>query len=123
MAVVLSGRVGPLATTKGELMVEPTTEKLAKALEEVNAPSEMIYKARAGYYDDFKSPLAMPEMQLLADARMYNLESIAQGVMEGKWDSTKEESDEWAKSPEGQEVFDQLVRPNRQQRRHPKGGK
>jgi hypothetical protein len=100
-------------------MTEPTTEILARALEEVNAPQEMIYKARAGYYDDYKSPLAMPEMQLLKDARMYGLESIAQGVIAGKWDGTKEESDAWAASPEGQEALRELTKPNRQQRRHP----
>jgi hypothetical protein len=104
-------------------MTEPTTEKLARALEEVNAPAVMIIRARAGYYDDYKSSLTFPEMQLLSDARAAGLESIAQGVIDGKWDSTKEESDEWAKSPEGQEVFNQLLKPNRQQRRHPKGGK
>lgn len=102
-------------------MTEPTTEKLAKALEEVNAPQEMIDKARAGYYDDYKSPLAFPLMELRSDAEKYKLTAIAQGVVDGKWDSTKEESDEWARSLEGQAAFQELIKPNRQQRRHPKG--
>jgi hypothetical protein len=95
----------------------PTTERLARALEEANAPGEMIDKARAGYYDDFKSPLAMPETMLLSDARNAGLEEIAQGVLEGRWDATPEESAAWAKSPEGREVMSQVMRPNREQRR------
>jgi hypothetical protein len=102
--------------------VIPTTERLAQDLEAAGAPADMIDKARQGYYDDFKSPLAMPEMQLLTDARAAGLESIAQGVIEGKWDATREESDEWARSPEGQAVFQELFghQPNRAERRHPK---
>jgi hypothetical protein len=102
-------------------MSEPTTERLARALTEAGAPAEMIERARAGYYDDFKSPLAMPEMQLRADALELGLTDIAEGVVNGEWDATKEESDEWARSPEGRATFAALVNPpNRQQRRHPR---
>jgi hypothetical protein len=94
----------------------PTTERLAKALEEVHAPEDMIKKAREGYYDDYKSPLPMPETQLYHDAKAYGLESIARGVINGEWDATKEESDAWAKSAEGQEVM-QNIFGNRAQRR------
>lgn len=68
----------------------------------------MITKALSGYYDDFKSPLAMPEMQLLADARKHGLTTIAEGVMR-EWDATPEESKEWAQSPEGQATFRELL--------------
>ena len=103
--------------------VIPTTERLALALEAAGAPIAMIERARAGYYNDYKSPLAMPETQLLADARAAGLETIAQGVFEGRWDATKEESDAWMANPEGQATFAELLRPpppNRAQRRHPK---
>lgn len=86
-----------------------TTEKLALALEAEGAPTDMIVKAREGYYHDFLSPLAFPETQLLADARLHGLGSIADGVIRGEWDATKEESDDWAKSPEGQETFRDLI--------------
>ncbi len=104
------------------MTTEPTTEKLAKALEENNAPQDMIDKARAGFYDDYKSPLAFPEMQLRADALALGLNAIAEGVVNGEWDATKEEADEWARSPDGQATFAELIkpRPNRQERRHPK---
>lgn len=83
----------------------PTTERLAMALEKAGAPGQMIDQARAGYYDDFKSPLAMPETQLLIDARRAGLETIAQGVINGEFDSTPEESAAWAASPEGKAIM------------------
>ena len=61
----------------------PTTERLADALAAAGAPADMIDRARAGYYEDYKSPLAMPEFQLLIDARAAGLESISEGVMRG----------------------------------------
>lgn len=103
-------------------MTEPSSEALAQALEEAGAPSYMVTLARENHYHDFKSPLATPEMQLLADAREHGLTTIAEGVLTGKWDATKAESDAWAASPDGQETFRQLLggRPNRAQRRHPR---
>jgi hypothetical protein len=99
---------------------EPTTERLARDLTAAGAPLDMIERAREGYYDDFKSPLALPELQLYKDALAVGLAEIAAGVVEGRWDATIEESDAWAESPEGQAVFRELVegaRPNRAERR------
>lgn len=103
-------------------MTEPSSEKLAQALEAEGAPAYMVSLAREDHYHDFKSPLAMPEMQLLADAREHGLTVIVEGVMEGVWDATKAESDAWAASPEGQATFAELLghRPNRAERRRKK---
>ena len=103
-------------------MTEPSSEKLAQALEAAGAPDYMVTLARDDHYHDFKSPLAMPEMQLLADAREHGLTTIAEGVMEGRWDATKAESDAWANSAEGRAVFAELLghRPNRAERRRKK---
>lgn len=103
-------------------MTEPSSEQLAQALEAAGAPSFMVTAARDDFYHDFKSPLAMPEMQLLVDARKHGLTTIAEGVVEGRWDATKAESDAWAASPEGQETFRELLhpRPNRAERRRKK---
>lgn len=100
-------------------MAEPSSERLALALEQEGAPDEMITRARQDYYHDFKSPLPLPEMQLLADAREHGLTAIAEGVMEGRWDATKAESDAWAASHDGQKTFQELLgtRPNRAERR------
>jgi hypothetical protein len=80
----------------------------------------MVLQALDGYYDDFKSPLAMPETQLLIDAREHGLTRIVEGVMNGEWDATKEESEAWAASPDGQAAFRELLGGNRAQRRRRK---
>ena len=96
----------------------PTSEKLAQALEAAGAPPEMIEKARAFYYDDYKSELAMPTVQLVIDAKAHNLNVIVERAIDGDFDGTKEESDAWAKSPDGQETFAQFGNMFKQKRRH-----
>jgi hypothetical protein len=86
-----------------------TTEKLATALEEERAPKSMVARAREGYYHDFLSPLAMPIHQLVGDARRYDLTRIAKRAMQGDFDATKEESDEWAASEEGRQTIRDLL--------------
>lgn len=88
-------------------MTIPTTERLARALEEkLDLPlpglRDMIRKARDGYYDDFKSPIAMPCLQLYSDLQALGLGEMAARAANGEWDATKEESDAWAASPDGQ---------------------
>lgn len=63
----------------------------------------------------------MPEMQLVADLRELAaqpttgpkakaaLAAMVSRVIDGDFDATREESDEWARSPEGQETFRQLA--------------
>lgn len=76
-------------------MSEPTTERLAKALEAANAPTEMVERARAGYYDDFKSELVLPCMQLVADLGEAGLQELQQRAINGEFDSTPDESKAW----------------------------
>jgi hypothetical protein len=103
-------------------MSEHTTAKLAKALSEIpGVPKGMIQRAIDGYYHDYLSPLTFPEMQLVADLRELAslpatprdsrplLQEMAQRVIDGEFDASKEESDAWAASPEGQEAFRQLL--------------
>lgn len=73
----------------------PTTEKLAKALEDVNAPEQMIHAARAGQYDDFKSESATPIMDLVRDLRRIGAHGLVQQAMNGEFDATKEEAAAW----------------------------
>jgi hypothetical protein len=102
---------------------EHTTAKLARALEPVLAiPRDMVERARTGYYHDFMSPLDFPETQLVADLRAVaanrslarsdrqEIERLAQRVIAGEFDASKEESDAWAASPKGQETFGSLLR-------------
>lgn len=96
---------------------EPTRSYLARVLADHDAPAYMVSLAADGHYDDYASPLAMPEMQLLADARANDLEAVAVLVVAGAFDATKAESDAWAASPEGQATFAELTKPNRAARR------
>ena len=99
-------------------MAEPTTEKLARALESFPAiPPAMVKNAREGMYDDFKSPLTFPEITLVAELRAVagntslprsarqEIERLAKRVINGEFDATPEESRAWAESPDGQETF------------------
>jgi hypothetical protein len=82
----------------------------------------MIERARTGYYHDYLSPLATPEIQLVKDLRELAarpatprisrplLRALAQAVIDGEHDSSPEEGDEWARSPEGQETMGLLTR-------------
>jgi hypothetical protein len=97
---------------------EHTTTKLARALEAIpGVPEDMIEKARTGHYHDYLSPLDFPEMQLVADLRNLAgrrtmppasrrmLLNLAKDVINGKHDASKAESDEWMRSPDGQETM------------------
>ena len=93
-----------------------TKDKLAAALREVELAA-MARKAEEGYYHDFLSPLATPEMALVADlaraATGYtNREAIyalRTRVIDGEFDASSDESDAWAASPEGQDAFNRLI--------------
>lgn len=104
-------------------MTEHTTEKLAAALREVpGVPADMIERALAGYYHDYLSPLAFPEMQLVHDLHFLaslpatprdsrpRLRDLAAQVVAGDFDASAEEADAWARSPEGQATFRELFR-------------
>jgi hypothetical protein len=98
----------PPAPTLGRVS-RITSDYLAGELEAAGAPAAMIQRARDGYYDEFKSPLAFPLMQLVHDSRAHRLAGIPRRVAEGDFDSTKEESDAWARSAEGRAAFQALV--------------
>jgi len=88
----------------------PTTIKLARALITAEAPDEMIGKAVTGYYDDFKSQRANNIVALVEDAKKAGLTNIMERAIDGEFDSTREESEAWARSPEGQQVLGELLK-------------
>jgi hypothetical protein len=101
---------------------EHTTAKLARALSAIpGVPAAMIERATAGHYHDYLSPLDFPEIQLVADLRELAalpatprnsrplLRALAKAVIDGQYDATKEESDEWMRSPEGQATMASLA--------------
>jgi hypothetical protein len=90
----------------------PTTERLARALESLNDPAlaGMIAQARAGYYDDYKSSLAMPQVQLVLNIRSHGHPEFAKRVIDGEFDATLEEGEAWINSLEGQAALAQLTK-------------
>ena len=95
-------------------------DKLAEALRNVGL-NQMADRAAEGYYHDFMSPLPLPEMQLVRDLTdaMYDgrsadagqpLAALRKRVIDGEFDATAKESEEWAASPEGREAFNALIR-------------
>lgn len=89
-----------------------SSEKLAEALHAIGL-DDMAAKAKAFAYDDFKSESATPIMDLVNElARVGSVDALAlrKRVIDGEFDSTAEESEEWAKSPEGQEAMNMLIK-------------
>lgn len=86
----------------------PTTEKLAKAMESHSCPPEMIKKAREGYYDDYKSSIATPCIQLVSDLVDAGKYVLAEKAKQGEFDAQKWESDEWAKGLDGRAAMARL---------------
>jgi hypothetical protein len=89
-----------------------TKDILAGELIKAKLP-EMAAKAATGYYHDYLSPLAMPCLQLAVDLAAAGTPAalaLRTRHLNGEFDATKEESDEWAASPDGQETFSHLVR-------------
>lgn len=94
-----------------------TKDMLAAALREVGL-TDMAELAATGYYHDFLSPLDLPEITLMSDLAMASttkdetkstaIMALRRRVMNGEFDASAEESDEWAASPEGQAAFGQL---------------
>jgi hypothetical protein len=107
----------------------PSAWRLAHALALIPAPDNMVQAALDGYFGDYTSPLDLPTMQLIDDLwKLYEQTGNARYLhvrdraKEGEFDGTKEESDAWAASPEGQETFAEFAqsvgnKPNRAERR------
>lgn len=101
--------------------MERTRDKLAAELRKVAAiasPSNaekyeaFAKRAATGEFDDYAIPsdaaYACPLMQLYTELTQAGFHKFARRVASGEFDATKEESDEWANSPDGQETFKML---------------
>lgn len=88
-----------------------TKDILAAELDKAGL-QEMAAKAATGWYHDYLSPLATPCLQLaedLAAAGTPAALALRARHLNGEFDATTEESDEWTASPDGQAAFDQLI--------------
>ena len=73
---------------------------------------DMANKAAAGWYHDYLSPLDTPCLQLAADLLSAGTDAamaIRARHLNGEFDATHKESEEWANSPEGRDAFNRLV--------------
>lgn len=92
-----------------------TKDFLAQELEKAGLP-ELAEKARRAEYHDYLSPHDFPSLVLDSDllkaARRGNKAAAELRARHhnGEFDASKEESDEWAASPEGREAYAMLAR-------------
>jgi hypothetical protein len=100
-----------------------TKDKLAATLREIGL-NDMADRAATGWYHDFLSPLDLPDIQLEKDLRQsravalsFNntklaeaIEAVRQRHINGVFDASSEESEEWASSPEGQDAMRRLMK-------------
>ncbi len=88
-----------------------TKDKLAEALNAIGL-TEMATKAATGYYHDYLSPLDFPSIQLVNDLAMTGTEeamALRERVINGEFDASNEEGDEWFNGPEGQDAMRRLM--------------
>lgn len=71
-----------------------TKERLAQVLHAAGL-FDMEKAARAGRYDDFESESATPMMDLVHDLQALGRSDLAARAINGEFDSTKEEAEEW----------------------------
>lgn len=101
---------------------EPTPSYLGRVLDELGFAS-MARRAREGHFDDFFAPAEVADgMEIL---RLYNelrgkltvvrkaerprVQAVMEAVKTGEFDATKEESDRWAASKDGQDTMRMLL--------------
>ncbi len=94
--------------TRDKLAAE--LRKVAAIANPVNAAKYEAFAKRAetGEFDDYADTYACPITQLHNELRATGFTKFAQRVANGEFDATKEESDEWARSPSGQAIAKEL---------------
>ncbi len=94
-----------------------TRDKLASELRKIAAEASptnaekyeaFAKRAETGEFDDYADTYVCPIMQLHGELMSAGFTKFAARVANGEFDATKEESDEWARSPSGQEAAKQL---------------
>ncbi len=65
-------------------------------------------RAEMGEFDDYADTYVCPVTQLHSELMQAGFTKFAARVANGEFDATKEESDEWARSPSGQDAAKRL---------------
>lgn len=84
--------------------------KVANLASSANAAKYEAFAKRAetGEFDDYADTYACPVTQLFTELSAAGFTKFAARVANGEFDATKEESDEWARSPSGQAAAKEL---------------
>lgn len=94
-----------------------TRDKLATELRMIAAKASprnaatyeaLAARAETGEFDDYADTYVCPITQLHSELVAAGFTKFAARVASGEFDATKEESDEWARSPSGQEAAKSL---------------
>jgi hypothetical protein len=88
-----------------------TADRLAAAISGYNTDGKhdkLLARAAAGEFADYGDAHACPITELYKLCRRYGLHELAARVADGEFDASKEESDEWARSPSGQAIAKEL---------------
>lgn len=98
-----------------------TKDMLADELRKVGL-TDMADRAAQGYYHDYLSPLAAPSITLANDLAVaarksqdggfsaIDIIALRQRHLNGDFDATAEESNDWAESEDGQDAFRRLAK-------------
>lgn len=88
-----------------------TADRLAAAIREVATEArhhKLADRAASGEFGDYADTHVCPITELHRLCRQWGLHSLADRVADGEFDASKEESDEWARSPSGQAATAEL---------------
>lgn len=94
--------------TRDKLAAE--LRKIAAIASQENAGKYEAFAKRAetGEFDDYADTYACPITQLYSELNAAGLTKFAGRVAAGEFDATKEEAEEWARSPSGQDAAKHL---------------
>lgn len=94
-----------------------TRDRLAQELRKVAGQAQVdnaakyeafAKRAETGEFDDYADTYVCPITQLYSELIAAGFTKFAARVANGEFDATREESDEWVRSPAGQEAAKQL---------------
>lgn len=88
-----------------------TADRLAAAIRHdatEHRHHKLAERAATGEFGDYADTHVCPITELHRLCRQYGLHSLADRVADGEFDASREESDEWARSPSGQEIAKEL---------------
>ncbi len=102
---------------------EPTPNYLGRVLDDYLGLSGMARRARQGHFDEFFAPPEIADgleilrlveelrgkAQIVRKADRTRIVEVIEAVKVGEFDATKDESDRWAESKDGQDTFRALM--------------